>query len=83
MWNKEKFSCGQALIDLMFLASYEERNVYFGGEIITLEKGQLITSVRFLRERWRWHNNEKVLRFLNDLETENIISKKAQKKEHL
>lgn len=53
-------------IDLIFLASWEERTVEFSKKTITLKRGQFITSIRHLMFRWNT-NASTVLEFLKTL----------------
>ncbi len=43
----------QRWVDLLFLASWKRRQAGFGNMVITLERGQLVTSVRELMRRWK------------------------------
>lgn len=56
VWNTSSRRL-QRWIDLLFLASWKERNVGFGNIIVHLERGQIVTSVRQLMGRWRTNNS--------------------------
>lgn len=59
MWTAEPFTKGQAWVDLLMLAQYEDVN--------NLRKGSVYKSKNFLANRWKW-DRRKVDRFLDDLE---------------
>ena len=66
LWLDEKFSRGQAWLDLLFLAnSSTKRGVYNFHEKI-FNKGSVYRSNSFLAERWHW-STSKVSGFLNNL----------------
>ena len=70
--NDEPYSKGQAWVDLLMLVNHRDAKTTFNGEIITVERGQRITSSRVLGERWGW-SKDKVLRFLRLLESDNMV----------
>ena len=59
-----------AWLDLCQLATHQPRRV--GGTKIELRRGELITSVRTLADRWKW-SKSRVHRFLTELECEEMI----------
>ena len=67
LWTADKFTKGQALIDLYRLAQFKNGMVHKRGIIIELMPGQLGWSMESLRERWKWSIG-KVRRFLLYLE---------------
>lgn len=83
LWSSgECFSRGQAFIDLLLMAAYADHKVMSQGRMIELKRGSMITSVRYLAERWRW-SKDKTLRFLNDLEADGTIKKASDTKRTL
>ena len=69
-WLERPVTRGQAKLDLVGLAEYEDTEVTaHGGKKIPLRRGQLFTSLQWLATRWGWHRS-KVRRFL-DLLAEN------------
>ena len=70
--NDDKFSQGQAWVDLLLSANHKDVKLPFNGEFVTVERGQLLTSIRKLADRWKWHRNT-VKRFLKLLEKDNMI----------
>ena len=67
LWTADKFTKGQALIDLYKLAQFKDGLVIKRGITIQLKPGQVGWSMESLRKRWRWGIG-KVRRFLNTLE---------------
>ena len=55
MWIGEKFTKGQAWVDMLQMASYSTREVWVGRRRITLLPGQLILGEREAHRRWGWH----------------------------
>ena len=71
LWLKEPFTKGQAWLDMVGRANYEDNG--------TIKRGQFPTSALKLAERWQWHRS-KVRRFLDMLvEMEMIAYESSQK----
>ena len=78
-------------IDLLILANDKDSKVLAGGEMIQLQKGQLLTSIRSLSERWaitdkrgcqiRKPSPKRVLDFLRTLEQEMMIKRQNWKQQ--
>ncbi len=66
------FSRGDAWLWLIENAAWKECRVKSGKKIITLQRGQLCYSIRFLAEKWGW-SPAKVQRFLDALKTDTMI----------
>ena len=73
LWNDEPFSKGQAWVDLLLTANHEDKKIFFNGELRTIMKGQMLTSVVKLSNRWQWSRG-KTRRFLNILETDGMVT---------
>ena len=82
IWDEKPFSWGQAWIDLLLLANHEDKRIYFAGKMTVIGRGQRITSIRILSERWGW-SRHKTSDFLNLLEKENMIIQKRDNKKTL
>ena len=82
IWRDKPFSRGQAWIDLLLLANHEDKKIMFDGNLIKVERGQRITSMRKLSDRWGW-SRAKVVKFLDVLEAEQMITRKSDKKKTL
>jgi hypothetical protein len=75
VWLQEKFTRGQAWVDLILLAKFEPGYVRKRGARITLFRGQLAWSQAELAIRWDWSRN-KLRRFLKELEEDGMITVK-------
>lgn len=76
IWNDKPFSRGQAWIDLIMLANHEDKKIIFNGSTVEIKRGEKITSLRKLSERWGWSRG-KTKKFLNLLKDENMIEFKT------
>lgn len=70
--HDREFSKFEAWIDILLTVNHEEQNVLLGNEIVKVGKGQHVTSLRKLSNRWRWSKN-KVSAFLKLLEDDGMI----------
>ena len=68
LWTSDRFTKGQALVDLYKLAQFQDGITQKRGIIIPLKPGQLGWSLDSLAERWQWSKG-KVRRFLQYLKT--------------
>ncbi len=72
LWTCEKFTRGQAWIDLLLLANHTDNYFYLREHKIIVKRGQVGYSQLALSERWKW-SRSKVKKFLNDLEKEQQV----------
>ena len=72
IWFSEKFTRGQAWVDLILLANHKDGYFYKRGVKINVKKGQVGRSEVELSDRWKW-SRSKVRKFLKDLEKEQQI----------
>jgi|SRR5699024_3201284 len=77
--EKRSFSRFEAWLDLIMRANHKDRKVLLGSELILVERGQFITSVRKLCDEWSW-SNTKVNTFLKLLEQDEMIIYKSDTK---
>ena len=56
LWEDKPFARGQAMIDLLILAGYNDQSKYIDGNLETVERGSVVTSIRRLCDRWGWSN---------------------------
>lgn len=63
-----------AWVDLILMANHEARTMPAKGKLITINRGQLFTSLKSLSERWGWSKG-KVERYLNMLENDTMVIK--------
>ena len=74
VWDDKPFSKGQAWVDLLLSANHADKKILFNGELITITRGQYMTSVRKLAEKWGWSRNT-VLKFLTILESDKMLTR--------
>lgn len=74
IWYGERFSKGQAWVDLLMLANHSDKKIMFNRDFITVQRGQYLTSMVKLSEKWKW-NRKTVSSFLKLLENDNMITK--------
>ena len=72
LWFCEKFTRGQAWVDLLLLTNHEDSFFYKRGVKIDVMRGQCARSEVELADRWKW-SRTKVRKFLKDLEKEQQI----------
>lgn len=72
LWKDKPFSKGQAWVDLLLMVNHEDSKILFNGELIEVKRGQRITSIKKLCDRWGW-SNKKVKRFLELLQEDDKI----------
>lgn len=83
LWDSdEPFDYRSAWIDLLLLANHDDKKIMFNGNPMNVKRGQKITSVRKLSERWGW-STKKTTSFLNLLESENMVTKESDNKKTL
>ena len=73
MWEDKPFAHGQAWIDLIMLANYEDTKMPYKGEIIICERGTVNLSISNLANRWGW-SRDKTRRFLKLLESDGMVT---------
>jgi len=76
LWNCERFTKGQAWVDLLLLANIKTKKIFLRGIEITVERGQLAWSIVSLSERWQW-NERTVSNFLKSLNRREMIHSKT------
>ncbi len=76
LWKDTPYSKGQAWIDLIMLANYEDKKLPYKGEVITCERGTVNLSISVLSTRWGW-SRHKTRDFLKLLETDGMVTVKA------
>ena len=74
--EKEPFDKRRAWIDWLLTANHADKKILFNGELITVRRGQILTSIRKLAEKWKW-SYDKVLRFLRLIESDGMIKKES------
>lgn len=77
--DKEPFDKRSAWIDLIMMANHEDKQILFNGKFMEVKRGEKITSLKQLSDRWRWSTG-KVKRFLNLLESGSMIELKTKRR---
>lgn len=70
--DKEPFDKRSAWIDLLLSVNHKSKKIPFENDFIEIERGQTLTSIKQLAERWRW-SRHKVSDYLNQLEQDTMI----------
>ena len=79
LWEDRPFSRGQAWIDLILLANHEDKTIIFSGNVVEIKRGQKMTSLRKLSDRWGW-SRTKTKKFLEVLQNEKMLTYKSDSK---
>lgn len=78
IWNDdEEFDKRSAWIDLLLMVNHEDKKVLIDGNLELVKRGQRITSIRKLCNRWKW-SRTKVNNFLKLLEKDGMIYLKIE-----
>lgn len=73
LWmSNEPFDVRSAWIDLLLSCNHHDKKIMFDGKPFVITRGQYMTSIRKLSEKWGW-SKDRVTRYLNVLEQENMI----------
>lgn len=76
IWTSpEPFDRRSAWLDLLMMANHEQRTfILKNGHAITLEAGQLFTSMDHLADRWHW-SRQRVIRYLTLLSEQGMCTR--------
>jgi uncharacterized phage protein (TIGR02220 family) len=80
--EKRTFSKFEAWVDLLLEVNHKDNKVLLGNEVIDLKRGQTITSIRQLCDRWGW-SNTKVKQFFSLLQQDGMVTIKSDTKKTL
>lgn len=75
VWRDKPFAKGQAWIDILLSCNHADKKIAFGGKPEVVKRGEWLTSILQLSERWGW-SRKKVSNFLNILENDLMIEQK-------
>lgn len=78
VWEVKPYDKARAWIDLIMIANHEKKTILFDGRLMTIERGQHMTSLKTLAARWGW-TRSKVKRFLDVLKSEQMIDTKRNR----
>ena len=79
IWTHKPFAWGQAWSDMIMLANYKDNLIVIDGNLTTVKRGEHITSLRKLGEKWGW-STTKVKSFLDTLAKEKMITYESNSK---
>lgn len=80
IWSdKEPFDKRSAWVDLLLLAMHNDKKMLIDNEVIVINRGSFMTSIVKLADRWMWSRG-KVVRFLDVLESEQMLNTKRTPK---
>lgn len=79
LWEDRPFSRGQAWIDLILIVNHEDKTTIFNGNVVEIKRGQKMTSLRKLSDRWGW-SITKTKKFLEVLQSEKMLTYKSNSK---
>jgi len=81
LWEeKREFSKAEAWIDLIRSAAFNSHTRMIRGVLITVGKGEIIASLRYLGDRWGW-KKDKVSAFVRLLESQTMIRRETRQLE--
>ena len=63
-------------LDLLFMASWEDKQVLHDAHLFVLHRGQMIASVSFLAKRWN-RSNPTIIAYLQMLESDGMITREV------
>lgn len=70
--SNEPFDKRSAWIDLLLSVNHKNKKIPFENGFIEIERGQVLTSIKQLSEKWKW-SRHKVSDFLDQLEQDTMI----------
>ena len=79
IWQEKPYDRARAWIDLIMMANHEPKTILFDGVPMTIDRGQHMTSLSALAERWGW-TRSKVKRFLDVLKSEHMCNTKRNRR---
>ena len=65
----------RAWLDILLMVNHEDKKTYVNGNLTTIHRGEKLTSITKLAERWRW-SKKRVMRFLDLLEEDGMCTTK-------
>lgn len=75
IWNgDEPYDMRSAWIDLLLLCNHRDKQIIFDKKPFVVKRGQYVTSVRKLADRWNW-GKDRTLRYLRLLEELKMVDR--------
>ena len=79
LWHRRRrFSHFEAWVDLLLSANHSQGKVPIGSKLLTIERGQLLTSQVALAKKWGW-NRKSVNAFLKLTKSDEILDFESSK----
>lgn len=72
-WIWEDADKLKAWLDILLMVNHEEKKILVNGQLVTIQRGERLTSIKKLAERWGW-TRHRVMRFLSLLEEDNMCT---------
>lgn len=72
-WIWEDADMFKAWIDILLMVNHEDKKIYVNGKLTTIHRGEKLTSITKLSDRWRW-SKRRVMRFLDLLEEDEMCT---------
>ena len=72
-WIWEDAEMFKAWVDILMMVNHEDKKMYVNGKLVTIHRGEKLTSITKLAERWRW-TRRRVSRFLKLLEDDEMCT---------
>lgn len=79
LWQEKPYDKAHAWLDLLLSANHQDKKIVFDSNLVEVKRGEFITSIRKLCERWGW-SNSKVKKFLETLQLDGMITYKSDTK---
>lgn len=76
LWKDEKFTKGQAWVDLILHANHSDTKTMIKGQLFEVKSGQQLRSKLTLSKLWKW-DRKTVTRFLSLLEKDGMITQQT------
>lgn len=80
--GNEPYDRRSAWISILLMANHEDKDILFDGQMVTVKRGQFITSVRHLGQKWMW-SKDRTLRYLRLLEALQMIHRESDNRRTL
>lgn len=72
IWQDKPYDKARAWIDILLSCNHADKKIMFNGNFMTITRGQWLTSILNLSDRWGW-SRHKVSDFLNILADDNML----------
>lgn len=77
--NKPTYSRMEAWLDLLMMASYQDKKTKIGGKLYQLETGEAVCARAYLAARWNW-TDKTVRAFIERLMSHSMVTKTREAK---